>query len=509
MESGPVSVTVTDADGCTAEASVEVAQLDNPVAEILGDTAFCSGSSLTLSGGDFASFLWSTDEVSSTIDVMEGGNYGLTVTDDEGCTGETMVMITENELPEVNITGETTFCFGQTTELDAGSYVSYFWTTGDGTQVISLENSTTVSVTVTDENGCEGEGSIEVTEGDPLEPMIEGTLSFCNGGSTTLAAPGFATYLWSNGADEPSIDVNTAGPVGVTVTDADGCTGEASVEVTEAEMLAVEIAGELAFCANGATTLDAGTFATYLWSNGDVTQTTEVMEPGPISVTVTDAEGCSGEAMVEVTESAPIEVMISGDTEFCENGSSLLEVGDFATYLWSTDEETPSITVMTPGTYSVTVMDQIGCTGENSITISQLDNPVVQITGATGICPGGSTTLAAGDYQAYEWSNGDMTEDITVGSPGTYSVTVVDDNGCRGEASVEVTQSEDIEFMIAGATNICPGASTALDAGEFSTYEWSTDATTQTILVTEPRHLLGDRYAGRLYGRSQFGSHSE
>src|SRR5690606_33624021 len=112
--------------------------------------------------------------------------YSVTVTDINGCTGNSSVTITENALPTPSITGNLSFCDGGSTLLDAGTYNAYLWTGGSNAQTLTVTAGDTYFVTVTDANGCTGVTSATTTMNPLPTPSITGNLSFCAGGSTTL-----------------------------------------------------------------------------------------------------------------------------------------------------------------------------------------------------------------------------------------------------------------------------------------------------------------------------------
>ncbi|MEM7375179.1 MAG: GEVED domain-containing protein, partial [Bacteroidota bacterium] len=242
----------------------------------------------------------------------------------------------------------------------------------------------------------------------------------------------------------------TAGTYSVTVTDANGCSGtSADVVVTENANPIPVISGSTTYCASaGSTTLDAGSgFASYLWSPGGETTQTISATAGTYSVTVTDANGCSGtSADVIVTENANPTPVIAGATDYCEGSNTTLDAGSgFSSYLWSPGGETTQTISATAGTYSVTVTDANGCSGTSAdVVVTENANPIPVISGSTTYCASaGSTTLEAGSvFASYLWSPGGETTQTISATAGTYSVTVTDANGCSGtSADVVVTET--------------------------------------------------------------------
>ncbi|MEM1321864.1 MAG: hypothetical protein AAGG75_16510, partial [Bacteroidota bacterium] len=109
--SGNYSVTVTDANGCSAVDDIDVTVHPLPVVALGNDTAFCSGGVMTLDAGNTgASFVWSTTETSQTIVVTSSGNYSVSVTDANGCSAVDDIDVTVHPLPVVALGNDTAFC---------------------------------------------------------------------------------------------------------------------------------------------------------------------------------------------------------------------------------------------------------------------------------------------------------------------------------------------------------------------------------------------------------------
>ncbi|MGB0931262.1 MAG: T9SS type A sorting domain-containing protein, partial [Chitinophagales bacterium] len=418
-------------------------------------------------------YLWSNEEETQTIDVGEG-IYTVTITDSNGCTGTDQVNVTENANPEPSIAGDLEYCASAaTTTLNAGSWTSYLWSNNEDTQSIDVGEGT-YTVTVTDNNGCTGTDQVTVIENDNPVPSITGDLEYCASDlTTTLDAGSWSAYLWSNEEETQTIDVGE-GIYTVTVTDNSGCTGTDQVTVIENANPIPNITGNLEYCASDlTTTLDAGTWSTYLWSNEEETQTIDVGE-GTYTVTVTDSNGCTGTDQVTVIENANPEPSITGDLEYCASElTTTLDAGIWTSYLWSNNEDTQSIAA-SAGTYTVTVTDSNGCTGTDQVTVIENANPEPIITGDLEYCRGREALLDAGEYDEYQWSNGETNQSFTTTIIGVYTVTVTNELGCTGTARAEVSATPclaEAGTLTTNAATICAGG-----AVEVSTTGEQTDA---------------------------------
>ena len=156
---------------------------------------------------------------------------------------------------------------------------------------------------------------------------------------------------------------------------------------------------------------------------------------------------------------------------------------NFDNYLWSTGQSTSQIAINVPGTYSVTVLNAQGCTLEDEITAIH-GSASVSLGPDTTVCEGELVALDPGpDYVSYLWMPGGFTAQAIAVEAGTYTVFVVDENGCV--ASDEITVSYSSSSLDLGQDiSICEGGTVTLDAGtEFNNLLWSTGQTSSQIVV--------------------------
>ena len=163
---GTYSVTVT-VDGCSATDAVTITENALPVVNLGNDAAYCAGTafSLTLNAQNTgATYLWNGGSISQTLTVTTAGTYSVTVTDAHGCTGTDAITVSENALPTVDLGSDIT-AQAPPAVLSAGSgFAAYLWQPGGQTTAqISVNQTGTYHVTVTDANGCTASDSVKVT----------------------------------------------------------------------------------------------------------------------------------------------------------------------------------------------------------------------------------------------------------------------------------------------------------------------------------------------------------
>jgi len=489
---GIYSVVLVDVNGCSSTCSVEVTVNALPVCAITGNLAICgAGATTELCASPGASaYLWSTGELTACITVSLGGLYTVTIIDANGCSSTCSVTVVVNPLPVCSITGDLSLCTGSFNELCGPMGMSgYLWSTGETTNCILVSTGGIYTLTVTDLNGCSSTCSVTVVANLLPVCTITGNLLLCNVGQTTeLCAPPGNAYLWSTGEVTACITVGLAGIYTVTLTDLNGCTSTCSVEVIFDPLPVCNITGDLLLCDGESTELCVPPgAASYLWSNGEITNCITVSLPGIYFVVVTEANGCTSNCSVTVTVNPLPVCTITGDLSICQGASTeLCGPAGFASYLWSTGETTNCIMVGTGGIYTLTVTDLNGCSSTCDVTVVVNLLPVCSITGDLLLCDAGQTTnLCAPLGYTYMWSTGEVTACINVGLAGIYSVTLMDLNGCTSTCSVEVILDPLPVCSITGDLLLCGGESTELCVPPgAAAYLWSTGATTNCITVS-------------------------
>jgi gliding motility-associated-like protein len=526
---GNYTVTVTDANGCSATAVTAVV-INNALSPVASNTGpYCAGATIQLNVIGGTGFTWSgPNSFSSSLQnpslntstVAMGGLYSVTATDANGCSGTASTTVVVNSLPTPSASNTGPYCAGATMQLNAAGGTTYTWSGpnsySNSTQNPSLAgagaaNSGTYSVTVTDANGCSASASTSVVVHALPIPSASNTGPYCAGGTLQLNAAGGATYTWggpntfNSAAQNPSVANSTtamAGVYTVTVTDVNSCSATAATTViVNANPTAGPAALPATICNGASTTLSAnavagsGSISTYTWSSGlagnvsggSVSPTANTT----YTVTVTNSNSCSVSGSVAVTVNQLPQPTAANNGPLCVGATLQLSSSGGSSYAWSGPNaysnvsQNPAITnATTPltGTYNVIVTDVNGCSATAATNVV-INNALVPAATNTGpYCPGATVQLNVVGGVLYSWS-GPAGFSSAVQSPtlsnaattmsGIYNVTATDANGCSGTASTSVTVNAAPVPVASNAGPFCQGTSVQLNSSGGSTYAWS------------------------------------
>ena len=417
---------------------------DGPVFSIGPDTLLCGGQSLAMDPGQWNTYLWNTGDTNQVEFATSPGIYHVRAADSLGFFGFDTIQVSFS-IPNVDLGPDSSVCPGDSVFFDAGNTGATFqWNTGDLTQTTYAVDSGEVIITLWDTVGCETSDTLNLFYWPTEQPMLGADTNVCANNLVYLDAGGGniigAQYLWNTGANTQVLIVTGSGQYSVQVTYPGGCSFADTIQVNAVQNPSVNLGADRLACES--TILDAGNAgASFLWNNAANTQTLNVTTSGTYVVTVTNALGCSESDSVNITVVPLPNVNIGPNQILCDGAVAVLDAGvGFVAYTWSTGATTQSITTAIPGLYLVQVEDANGCfnTDTAQVTVSTL---VADLGPDQTICGNGSIILDAGNPgNNYLWSNGLMTQTITVTIPGVYSVNVSDGLGCVSSDTILVNQ---------------------------------------------------------------------
>jgi gliding motility-associated-like protein len=423
-------------------------------------------------------YMWApVTGTTNTLTGLSAGMYTCLITDANGCsTIDTITISQPTSVLTANITMTQATCGGKNgtatvTAAGGTSPYTYAWNpSGETTAMATGLSPGIYSVTVEDKGGCSVTSSVTVTNtGIGINVAIASTTDIiCFGGNTgsvTCAASGGITpytYSWNpSGQTNQTATGLIAGVYTITVEDSSGCSNTAEATITQAASIDVVINGPQVICQGSTDTLIANVTNgvapyTYTWSSG-ITSTTSRAIITPFvsqtySVTVTDADGCSGTSSISVSLEPPLAISINGATTVC-NGSqatlcAVVNRGSGTSFLWQPGNfTTPCITVSPSATttYTLTVIDICGEIETATATIQVNAFPVVNFMadlyeGCTPLCIQfyNTTIPPQGGILSYVWKfgNGDTLQSESPAycypASGVYSVslTITTPDGC-------------------------------------------------------------------------------
>lgn len=480
FSAGTATVTITDANGCSALASTTLTEPDVLSTTIPGFSVYFGGVNVSCFGatdgsvdlevnGGTAPYSYSWDNGDTTQDLtnVPAGPFICTVTDANGCTTTESITLTQPALINPSVFSP----------VNAGGY----------------------------NIGCRGEnsGSIDLT-------VVGGTAPF--------------SYIWSSGQMTQDINQLYAGFYDVNITDVNGCLGYDSITLIEPDTVvplitSATINGSNISCAGGNdgtayVTVSGGTPPyNYLWSTSSTNDTVYNILAGDIAVYVTDQNGCSEDATAILIEPLPLNMLVTtsnfnGFNVSCagsNDGNIDLTVGGGTSpyqYLWNTSDTTQDISGVIAGNYSVVITDLNNCKDTVPVTMVEPDGMTTSSVlsdylGYNISCNGGSNgsidlTVAGGIAgYSFSWTSGDFTEDVSGLSFGSYQVTITDQNGCTHDTTVTLNEptpvlttdsiSDYFGFGVS-CSGYTDGIAYAVGSGGVPgyTYSWSTGATSDT-----------------------------
>ncbi|WP_375448452.1 3-coathanger stack domain-containing protein [uncultured Fibrella sp.] len=315
-----------------------------------------------------------------------------------------------------------------------------------------------VDVLVTDNDGATTKATlpIEVLDQVPVPQLVAISSTICSGESVALKAYGCpGTVYWSSG--ESGIQLVVSPQASMTVSaqcrTADQQSAYAKpLKVTVIPPLPTLVFANKTICMDQTVTLkpDSSVWTGKVrWSTGFVGPTHTV---GPVSTTVYSATaiqgGCSGTpSQVTVTVSNLAKLTLTGFPTICGGQPASLSANatNAISYSWSTGSTSPTATFSTTGLYGIKAQNQDGCIRTDSVMIISAPNPTAKILGPPRMMAGKGTILKAAGGDIYYWSNGATSPEISVSAVGPYSVTVIDNNGCKATATHSM-------FLVGGCT---------------------------------------------------------
>ena len=505
LGAGTYTVTVTDANGCTAMTSVTLEEPSELEASIDPFALDCFGDmdgvlTVEVTGGtEDYTITWNTTPVQTgaTATGLAAGTYTATIVDANGCETSAEGTVTQPDAAlTASIADAAVDCFEDTdgvlTVVVTGGTEDYTitWNT---TPVQSGATATglaagTYTATIVDANGCETSAEGTITEPAELTASIADAAIDC-----FEDTDGVLTVVVTGGTEDYTITWNTtpvqsgttatglaAGTYTATIVDANGCETSAEGTITEPTELVVTGQTTDVDCNGEATgtitlTVTGGTpDYTYAWTGAGVVadaMNQTGLAAGDYSVVVADANGCVETEEFTIEEASSLEASIADAAVDCfEDTDGVLTVvvtggTEDYTITWNTTpvQTGATATGLAAGTYTATIVDANGCETSAEGTITEPAELTASIADAAVDCfedtDGVLTVVVTGGTEDYTitWNTTPVQSGTTATglAAGTYTATIVDANGCETSAEGTITEPAELTASIADAAVDC------------------------------------------------------
>ncbi len=464
-----------------------------PSASASSNSGICAGQTLQLSASGGTTYQWTGPNNFTSnqqnpsipnVTTAASGIYTVIVYNSYGCSSSATTNVTINTQPTASASSNSAICSGQNLNLYANGGTSYQWLGPNGfssSQQNPVIANATVNATgtyyVTVSNGtCSSTTSVNVVVNATPNPVVSSNSPLCTGNTLQLfaSASGNNTYQWSGPGGFSSTQQNPTipnaqsthqGTYSVTVTSSAGCSAVATVQVFINTSFNTTIDPVPPQCSNGAPiTLTAATPGG-TWSGNGITNSTSgifnpsVAGPGTHTITYTISGNCGSSSTTNITVYQSPNAIAQSNSPVCEGQALQLTSNNIsnASYLWSgpngfnSSQQNPTITNTTlnnAGLYTLTITDQNQCTAVASVNVTINPAPNITITANNPVCNGSNLNInVTPGYASYSWQgpNNFQSSQSSITIPnvstlqsGTYTVTVVNSNGCSKVESIVI-----------------------------------------------------------------------
>lgn len=513
---GVHQLTVTSGSGsCLVTDQVTITVLSLPTVSAGSDQSICTGGSVVLNGsassvnGPITNIVWSGSALSSTSVLQptatpaSGGNYTLTVTDDEGCTSSDQMTLTVNAFTTVNAGSDITICSnGGSVNLSGFSPAGGTWSgsgvSSGGVFTPSAAGTFNLTYSYTNAAGCTSTDQMVMTVVAPGSVNAGNDVTIClNSSPHQLLSGGTwtgSTWVTPGGLFTPG----AVGTYNLTYTASTGlCSASDNIQVLVLDLPTANAGSDQSICIgaqvqfNATGTSPNGSITAYTWTSGAVSNS---LIANPIStpvitttytVVVSDVFGCSDADDVTVQVNAYPTVDAGSNINVCVNGSPVNLTGASPSGgNWTGTGVSPSGT-FTPTalgnvTLTYTYTNASGCTSSDQMTVSVISGGTVNAGNDLEVCLNSAPVQLAG---AGTWSGSAL---VTSGGLFTPSVTGTHNlnysamsGGCMANDQLTVTVLSLPNVSAGNDLGACEGSSAQLNAsasspnGNITDYAWS------------------------------------
>ncbi|MCX8144102.1 MAG: gliding motility-associated C-terminal domain-containing protein [Bacteroidia bacterium] len=526
LSAGIYTVSVTDAVGCVASASVQITQPPALSLNIIPQHPLCfnsnNGSATALVNGGTSPYSYTWSPVggnASTASNLSAGIYIVNVKDAMNCGISGTVQLNNPPQMQANVNYTNVTCNGAcngiatANAINANGSITYYWIGGVSPQTTPVFNNLcpgNYTLILTDQNNCTASAVFSITEPPLLNVTITNSANVTcfganNGYASVIASGGSPSYSYQwlpSGGNSFSANNLAPGTYTIKVTDSKNCQKQQVITITQPSPLQASVSINNVSCyglndGSGIVSAWGGTGPyNILWYPSlHNTFSANNLAPGTHTIQVTDANNCVTTITAMVNQPPQLLANVTTTNSNCNmsNGYACVMASGGAggySYQWSGSPTYTNACLnnVSAGIYTVMVKDANNCVVYANAVINDISGPVVSITGYTNVSCYGQNNGAAqaslsGGTPPYNiaWTyQGQSGLSITNLPAGNYGITVVDAAGCVGNATVNISQPSPLNSAIVNVGHVScfglnDGSATMLVNGGTPayTYTWT------------------------------------
>ncbi|MBP5497347.1 MAG: T9SS type A sorting domain-containing protein [Bacteroidales bacterium] len=505
--SGLYTVTVTNAEGCSATASTTVTVNPLPEVAITGNTAICPGGSTVLTATGADSYQWSNGSTNPSIPVNMFGQYSVIGTSSAGCFSTASVTVLVSQPPVITISGNTDICAGESTTLTANGGVSYMWSNGSTADTLVAITAGNWQVIGYNADGCSNMASVTVNVWQPA--------------SSDLYITAFdSCYMWFG---TPRCE---SGDYTHTLQTIHGCDSVIILHLTLEDAITTEFSATScdSYTWNGITYSQSGNYTQnftavngndsivtlHLTINYSVSEVVEVTacdsyewngqtytSSGNYTQTFIAANECDSVVTLNLTVNPSVSEVVEATAcdSYLWNDSNYTVSGDYIQIFTAANGcdsvVTLHLTINHPVAEFVetTVCDSYEWNGQSYVTSGDYTQTFTAANGCDSVV---TLHLIVNDTKHVEFADSTCTTYTWNGQSyaqsGDYTQNFTAANGCDSVVTLHLTIVPTITPVIAvnGSLTACGNGSATLTVpGNYSNFVWSTGAVSSALTVNE------------------------
>ena len=472
----------------------ELTEVDGELGFLGKDLVLCGDESTTInafSNTPNETYIWNNGSMASEIEVSNAGQYSVEVTFLNGCEIMDSINVIEASEVQIQLPNDTVICNEIDFEIDAELGIDnaiYNWSDGSNTPELQINSPGIYKIDVS-VGECSASDSFQVDLVTIENLDLGADIMACQGDTILL---GFGSnenlnFMWSNDLTTPEILVTEEGLFSVLIS-SDECEISDEVNVILSPLPVFSLGEDVNICEDSVLLLNAPLLnEEYLWSDGTTTNEIRISNEAKYTLTITDSNGCSFSDEIQIIVHDIPQIQLADDTSFCQGDEVLIT---FQSNNDSDDLEwlgtgIGALLVSMSGEYVASASNGF-CTSFDTITVSELPPPIVNLGGDTTICSSEGFSLNVSQEGAdYEWNNGSTDAFLDIINTATYEVTV-SIGSCFASDGIFIAVVEGPQVTIEGINEACDGEAIELIAVSGSdSLLWNTGENDASIIVDQ------------------------